>query len=227
MLLLKLILIAPVIVALVLAIVGSFLLTLHRRRGRALANSPSIYVPGKVRTVESPYFDTYVVQGGAAVGGTQGNVLMFAQQQGAINASWPNGVPPNITNMEQPNQLPGGESFLMRALRIVPIGMAEIDLVTFCQNFDVKFFAGTGKYAYCDAPPEFWPGGAGTFTPGTGISSTNGMPDSRSIMAFQTDPILLTDGVNFNVRLIGTPFTASALFFLRIYLEGQKTQPAQ
>lgn len=227
MLLLKLILIAPVILAITLALIGSFLLTLHRRRGRACANSPSIYVTGKVRTVESPYFDTYVVQAGSQVGGSQGNVTMFSQQRGAINATWPNGVPDYITNMEQPNQLPGGESFLMRAFRIVPIGMAEVDLITFQQQFNVKFRAGTGKYAYCDAPPEFWPGGAGSFTPGTGTASANGIPDSRSIMAFLTDPILLTDGLNFNALLQGTPFTASALFWLRIYLEGQKTQPAQ
>jgi hypothetical protein len=164
---------------------------------------------------------------GAQVGGTQGNVVMFSQQRGAINSTWPNGVPEYITNMEQNNQLPGGESFLMRALRLCPIGMAEIDLVTFQQQFNVKFRAGTGKYAYCDAPPEFWPGGAGSFTPGTGTASTNGIPDSRSIMAFVTDPILLTDGLNFNVLLQGTPFTASATFWLRVYLEGQKTQPAQ
>ncbi len=184
-------------------------------------------MPGKVRTTESPYFDTYVVQAGDQVGGSQGSVVMFSQQRGAINATWPNGVPDYITNMEQANQLPGGESFLMRAFRIMPIGMAEVDLVKFCQQFDVKFTAGTGKYAYCDAPPEFWPGGGGTFTPGTGTASTNGVPDTRSIYSFMTDPILLTDGLNFNTRLLGEPFEASSLFWLRIYLEGQKTEPAQ
>jgi hypothetical protein len=190
-------------------------------------NSPSIYVPGKVRTVQSPYYDTYVVQPGSQVGGTQGLVTMFSQIQGVANTVWPNGVPGNITNMTQSNQVPGGESFLMTSLRLVAIGMAEVDAVAFCQNFEVQFQAGTGRYPYCDAPPEFWPGGAGTFTPGTGTASSIGFQDPRANTSLDVDPILLTDGVNFKLLLLGTPFTASQLFWLRVYLEGQKTQPAQ
>lgn len=224
---LQLILVAPIVLVLFAALIASFFITLHRRRERAWANSPSIYVPGKVRTIESPYYDTYVVQAGAQVGGTLGVVNMFNQVQSSINTTYPNGVPANITNMTQANQLPGGESFMMRSLRLVPLGMAEIDLTTFCQNFVIRFLAGTGPIAYCDAPPEFWPSGGGSFTPGTGTSSGLGFPDPNAINVLQTDPIQLTDGVNFTARLIGTPFTASALFFLRVYLDGQKTQPAQ
>lgn len=229
-------LLAPVALAILLALTGAFFITLHRRRDRAWAssfpmpsnsNSPSIYVPGKVRTVQSPYYDTYVIQPGAAVGGTQGFATMFSNVQGTINAVYPNGVPANITNMTQANQLQGGESFLLGSFRIVPIGMAEVDFVTFCQNFDVKLIIGSGNYAYCDAPAEYWAGGAGSFTPGTGTASANGIPDPRAIVPFDVDPILLTDGVNFRVNLVGTPFNASALFWLRVYLDGQKTQPAQ
>lgn len=221
MTILKFMLMLPFAIAITLALVGSFILTLHRRRERAFGNSPSIYVPGKVRTVQSPYYDTYTVAAGAQVGGTSGIVTMF----GNVNGS--NNIAGNITNMTQQFQLAGGESFLMRSLQLVPIGMAEVDLVTFQQNFTSRFIIGTGDYAYCDAPPEFWSAGKGSFTPGTGTSSTNGVPDSRSIFPFDTDPILLTDGTNFRLRLVGTPFTASALFFLRAYLDGQKTQPAQ
>ena len=225
--LLTFIIATPIMLILLAAAIISFFITLHRRRERAWGNSASIYVPGKVRTVESPYYDTYVVAGGGTVGGSLGVVNMFNQVQSSINSTYPNGVPPNITNMTQANQLPGGESFLMRALRIAPIGMAEIDLITFCQNFVVRFAAGTGPIFYCDAPAEFWPSGAGSFTPGTGVSSGLGFPDPNAINALNTDPIELTDGVNFSVRLIGTPFVASSLFFLRVYLDGQKTQPAQ
>lgn len=235
--LLKLFLVMPLAIVFALAIIVSFFLTLHRRRDRALAagnvlypntgNSPSIYVPGQVRTVQSPYYDTYVIQAGSAVGGTQGFATMFSNVQGTINSTYPNGVPPNITNMTMANQLSGGESFLLGSFRVVPIGMAEIDLVTFMQNFDMRLVIGSGNYAYCDAPAEYWAGGAGSFTPGTGTSSVNGLPDPRAIVPFDIDPILLTDGVNFRVLLLGTPFTASALFFLRVYLDGQKTQPAQ
>jgi len=192
-----------------------------------LTNVPSIYVPGKVRTVQSPYYDTYVVQGGSNVGGTQGIVQMFNQVQGVANTTWPSGVPSNITNMTQANQLQGGESFILGSFRIVPIGMAEIDLVTFMQNFNVKLIIGAGNFAYGDAPAEYWAGGAGSFTPGTGTAAGNGLADPRAIVPFDIDPILLTDGVNFRVRLEGTPFEASALFWLRVYLDGQKTQPAQ
>ncbi len=129
--------------------------------------------------------------------------------------------------MAQAMQLQGGESFILGALRLVPIGMAEVDLVTFMQNFNVKLIIGAGNFAYSDAPPEYWAGGAGSFTPGTGTASANGFADPNAIVAFDIDPILLTDGVNFKVKLEGTPFNASALFWLRVYLDGQKTQPAQ
>ena len=191
---LKIIFLAPVILALFTAIIAAFFLTLHRRRGRAMASSyampnmtttPSIYVPGKVRTVQSPYYDTYVVQPGGTVGGAQGVALMFQQVQGVPNAAYPNGVPPNITNMTQAGQLQGGESFILGSFRIVPIGMQEVDFVTFCQNFNTQLIIGSGNYAYCDAPAEYWAGGAGSFTPGTGTSSTNGVPDARAISALE------------------------------------------
>jgi hypothetical protein len=227
---------APIFLILLAVVVVSFIFTLHRRRERAwggshltpnLTTSPSVYVPGKVRTVQSPYYDSYVIQAGSTVGGTQGFATMFSNVQGTVNSLYPNGVPANITNMTQANQLQGGESFLLGSFRIVPIGMQEVDFVTFCQNFDVRLIIGSGNYAYCDAPAEYWAGGAGSFTPGTGTASTNGVPDARAIVPFDVDPILLTDGVNFRVNLLGTPFTAAGLFFLRIYLDGQKTQPAQ
>ena len=190
-------------------------------------NVPSIYVPGKVRTRQSPLYDTYVVAQGANVGGANGTVVMFTQIENQITSTYPNGVPGYITNMQQANQLQGGVSFVLGALRLVPIGMAEVDLVTFMQNFRIKLEIGAGGFAYSDAPPEYWAGGAGSFTPGTGTAALNGFPDTRSIVPFDIDPILLTDGVNFRLRLVGQPFEASAEFFLRVYLDGQFTEPAQ
>ena len=46
-------------------------------------------------------------------------------------------------------------------------------------------------------------------------------------MPFDVDPILLTDGVNFRAEMDGIAFTAASNFTLRVYLDGQKTQPAQ
>jgi hypothetical protein len=192
-----------------------------------MTNVPSIYVPGKVRTRQSPIYDSYVVAAGSNVGGGSGTIVMFTQIENQITSTYPNGVPGYITNMQQANQLQGGVSFVLGALRLVPIGMAEVDLNSFMQNFRVQLQIGAGQFAYSDAPPEYWAGGAGSFTPGTGTSALNGFPDSRAIVPFDVDPILLTDGVNFRVKLIGNPFTASSDFFLRVYLDGQFTEPAQ
>jgi len=182
-------------------------------------NSPSVYVPGKVRTVQSPYYDTYVVASGSSVN-SGGITKMFGNVSGLA------GVGPNITNMQQAFQLQGGESFLLSAFRCVFLGCALADVNAFMINNTVRLIIGAGNYPYCDAPAEFWAGGAGAYG-GTSAAATNGIPDPRAIVPFDVDPIQLTDGVNFQVNIIGTAFTASANFTLRVYLDGQKTQPAQ
>jgi hypothetical protein len=181
--------------------------------------SPSIYVPGKVRTLQSPYYDSYVVAASSSVNPT-GVTKMFGNVQGVA------GIGPNITNMQQAFQLSGGESFLLSSFRVVPIGCGQADLVSFAQNNTIRLIIGAGNFYYCDAPMEYWAGGAGIYG-GTSASANNGIPDPRAIVPFDVDPILLTDGVNFHVEIVGTAFTAAAAFFLRVYLDGQKTQPAQ
>src|SRR5579863_2821459 len=122
-------------------VVLAFVLTLHRRRERAFANtamtSPSVYVPGKVRTVQSPYFDTYVVASGSTVN-SGGVTKMFGNVQGV------GGVGPNITNMQQAFQLSGGESFLLSSFRVVPVGCALADVDTFMINNTVRLIIGAG-----------------------------------------------------------------------------------
>lgn len=215
---------APFSLVIVALFAGALLLSLHRKRGTANAmspttTSPSVYVPGKVRTVQSPYFDTYIVASGSAVN-PGGVTKMFGNVQGI------NGIGPNITNMNQQFQLQGGETFLLAAFRVVPVACALADVDTFFINNTVRLVIGAGNYPYCDAPGEYWAGGAGAYG-GTSAASTNGIPDPRAIVPFDVDPIQLTDGVNFRVDIVGTTFTASANFTLRIYLDGQKTQPAQ
>ena len=218
----ELVLAAPLAVALFLLIVGSWVLTKHRRKGIAWANSatsPSIYVPGKVRTVQSPYYDTYVVAAASSIN-AGGVTKMFGNVQGV------NGIGPNITNMQQAFQLSGGESFLLSAFRVVPVGCALADVNNFFINNTVRLIIGAGNFYYCDAPAEYWAGGAGAYG-GTSAAATNGIPDPRAIVPFDVDPILLTDGVNFRVDIVGTAFTAASNFTLRVYLDGQKSQPAQ
>lgn len=206
-----------------LAVVAGFFLTLHRRREYAFAGSamtsPSVYVPGKVRTVQSPYFDTYVVASGSAIN-PGGVTKMFGNVAGI------GGIGPNITNMQQAFQLSGGESFLLSSFRVVPVGCGLADVDNLMINDTIRLIIGAGNFYYCDAPAEFWAGGAGAYG-GTSAAATNGIPDPRAIVPFDVDPILLTDGVNFRAEIIGTSFNAAANFTLRIYLDGQKTQPAQ
>lgn len=182
-------------------------------------NSPSVYVPGKVRTLQSPYYDTYVVAAAGTVN-PGGLTKMFGNVQGV------NGVGPNITNMQQAFQLSGGESFLLSSFRVAMIGSALADVNSFFLNNTVRLIIGAGNFYYADAPAEYWASGAGAYG-GTSAAATNGIPDPRAIVPFDVDPILLTDGVNFRVELVGTSFAASAAFALRVYLDGQKTQPAQ
>lgn len=181
--------------------------------------SPSIYVPGKVRTIQSPYYDTYVVAAGGTVNPT-GVTKMFGNVQGV------NGIGPNITNMQQAFQLSGGESFLLSSFRVVPVGCALADVNALFINNTIRLIIGAGNFYYCDAPAEYWAGGAGAYG-GTSAAATNGIPDPRAIVPFDVDPILLTDGVNFRAEIVGTSFVAAANFTLRVYLDGQKTQPAQ
>jgi hypothetical protein len=181
--------------------------------------SPSVYVPGKVRTVQSPYYDTLSVAAAGSVN-PSGVTKMFGNIQGV------SGVGPNITNMQQAFQLSGGESFLLSAFRIVPIACGLADLNTFMLNNTVRLIIGAGNFYYCDAPAEYWASGAGSYG-GTSTAATNGIADPRAIVPFDVDPILLTDGVNFRTEIVGTAFPAVAAFTLRVYLDGQKTQPAQ
>ena len=115
---------------------------------------------------------------------------------------------------------------MLSAFRVAPIGCALADVNSFSINNTVRLIIGAGNFYYCDAPSSTGPGGAGAYG-GTSAAATNGIPDPRAIVPFDVDPILLTDGVNSRAEIVGTAFTATANFTLRVYLDGQKTQPAQ
>lgn len=178
-------------------------------------NAGNIYVPGKVRTTQSPLYDSYSIALGAAM--IPGGLLkMFGNVQGLA------GVGPETTNMQQAFTLSGGETFLVRSMRVVPVGCAIADWLKFCKGFTVRLIAGAGSTIFGDAPADYWAAGAGSVG-----DVTNGVPDPRAINSFDIDPVLLTDGINFRVEIVGTsPGNAAAAFFYRVYLDGQRTQPA-
>lgn len=186
--------------------------------GSALVSPASVYVPGKTRTTQSPLYATYKVALGAPLL-ANGLVKMFGDVQGLA------GIGPELTNMMKSFELAGAEQFTVRALRLVPLGCAVADWQVFCQACTVRLIAGSGNIPYADAPPEFWAGGAGI---ATSAAINNGVPDPRAITPFDQDPLLLEDGVNFRVEFVGTsPGNATAAFFLRIYLDGERGAGAQ
>jgi hypothetical protein len=186
--------------------------------GTQLVSPASIYVPGKVRTTQSPLYATYHVALGAALipGGL---VKLFGDVQGI------GGIKPEQTNMQSAFELQGGEQFVVRAMRVVPLGCGAADWTAFCQACTIRLVAGSGNVPYADAPPEFWAGGAGI---SLATAVNNGAPDPRAITPFDVDPLLLEDGVKFHVAIVGTsPGNAIADFFMRVYLDGQRTVAAQ
>jgi hypothetical protein len=175
--------------------------------------SPSIYVPGKLRTTLNPYFDTLVAAAAAAIvpGGTQ---KLFLSVRGKDKAPW-------LTNMQRAGEITG-VNFLCKALRVAFIGCAAADIANFMMSNTVRLVAGAGNLAYADAPAEWWAGGCGV-----NGQPNNGVPDPRAVMEFE--PIQLTDGVSFYVEIVGDAGApvATAAFFARFYLEGQMGAPPQ
>jgi hypothetical protein len=187
--------------------------------GTQLVMPASMYVPGKIRTTQSPLFDTYHVALGAPLI-PAGLVKLFGSIQGT------GGIGPHQTNMQKQFELPGGETFTVRAMRLVPLGCGTADWISFCQSCTVRLVAGSGNIAYADAPPEFWCGGAGINGVTTAVN--NGLPDPRAIVGFDQDPLLLEDGISFHVEFAGVnPGNAVADFFVRVYLDGDRAEGSQ
>jgi hypothetical protein len=173
-------------------------------------NPGSIYTGNTVRTRQSPLYDSFSVATATTLNAA-GLIKMFGNIDGL------NGVGPDTTNMQKAFELQGGTSFLVRSMRCVFIAAAA-DIASFCQKWTVRLIA--GGIRELDAPADYWPGGAGVAG-----SAANGVNDPRAIVGFDLDPILLTDGISFRVELVGTTFTTTAAFFMRVYLDGRITEP--
>jgi len=170
----------------------------------------SILTGTKIRTRQSPLFDSLAVATTTTLTAT-GIIKMFGNIVGV------GGIGPETTNMEKAFELVGGNSFLVRSMRVV-VHAAAADITSFMKGFTVRLIASGIKLL--DAPADFWPGGAGVNT-----VASNGIADPRAVMGFDLDPIQLTDGISFRVELLGTTFTTTAAFFLRVYLDGRWTEP--
>jgi hypothetical protein len=175
-----------------------------------LTPSGSIYTPqGNTRTRQSPLYDSIHIATTTASG-------LLYKMFGNIDGV--GGIGPDITNMQKAFELQGGTSFLVQSMRLCFIAAAA-DIAGFIRNFTVRLIAGGVRLL--DAPADYWPGGGGTST-----VAQNGIADPRAVVAFNVDPIRLTDGIAFRVELVGvTAVTTTADFFLRVYLDGQIEEP--
>jgi len=166
------------------------------------------------RSQYTPLYDTLVIATTTPVGAEQ---TMFGRTAGA------NGI--NITNMTRAFELPGVEAFIVRALRVVPIGCAMLDIVSLMKNYAVRFIR--GRAVELEAPIEYWAGGAGLFGLATTTNATttieqwsNGVPDPRAIASLADMPIRIEGGDHFELKLVGTTFQTTAALFVRFYLDG-------
>lgn len=165
---------------------------------------------GQMRTRQSPLFDSIAV---ATTTALAASYKMFGNVSGTT-------ANPEITNMQQSFKLPGLNKFKVQSLRCV-FHAAAADITSFCKLYTVRLKV--AGILQLEAPADYWPGGAGVST-----AASNGINDPRAVIGFDLDPILITDDMNFFVEAItgGTPFTTTAAFFMRVYLDGRLWEPA-
>jgi hypothetical protein len=169
----------------------------------------------------TPLYDTYVLAANTALPTT---IQLFGSRTAAAD-----GI--NKTNLKRVSQLDDNERFYLQALRFVPIGMDEEDIVNLMKNYAARLKV--GNTIELEAPIEFWAGGAGLA--GVAAASTtattttinirqfsNGVPDPRAVFGMG-DYVIELGGATFSVELVGTTFTSITTgtgIFLRCYLDG-------
>ncbi len=164
-----------------------------------------------------PIYDTYEL---ASAQNTPAEVTLFATPFGGTKTK-------AETNLPRPYQIGAGDLFHMLALRVVPIGMDEADILNWMKKYTVEFLV-DGKLRL-QAPMEYFAGGAGlagfattTATTTTIKHVTNGVPDPRAIASIPRDlEILIGGGNTFKCLFVGTTFgPTTAATFIRVYLDG-------
>jgi len=179
-------------------------------------------VEGQLNYQQSPLYDTYTLAVETAV---PTHIIMFADPISPTKG-------PELTNMKKSHELPTPEKITVMAMRMVTLGMDEVDLISLMKQYTAQLIV-SGK-VLLDAPIEFWPGGAGIVGvvagPTTGVAIEewgNGVSDPRAIASILPDlRIKIEPGETFSVELFGTTFSTAAAtaggtgVFLRCYLDG-------
>jgi len=172
--------------------------------------------PGVLNYQQSPLYDTYQL---AASTATPTKIVFFETPTGASKGK-------NLTNLTRGFELTAPENFRVAAMRFVPVGMNEADLLAFMKNYAATLYV--SEKPLLEAPIEFFAGGAGHLitaeggSTGTAEYAINGVADPRAIATITPeDQILINSGETFRVELNGTSFTTTAAVFLRCYLDGR------
>jgi len=167
------------------------------------------YLPDYLRGQCTPIFDTVDIAAAA-----QAATINFFSHDVASNGRW-------VTNLVEKNKITGPGNFIVVAMRFVPIGITIADLQKWYESYCLRLIRGNSEIAELEAPPEFWPGGAGIHhATGAALWVNNGVPDPRAVASLGRYTIKLTAGDHFSVRLEGTTITPAAAHKLRVYLDG-------
>ncbi len=176
---------------------------------------------------QTPLYDTYSLDKNTA---TPTEIEFFARQAGGS-------VGRQLTNLPKANSVGSGDLFHVLGVRLVCLGMTLKDIIALCKNYTFQFFKNDVKLL--EAPPEFWPGGAGVVGAASTTATTttiqffgNGVPDPRAITSIAPQlEIKLDGGDRFGGKLVGTTFTSENVddpggIFIRCYLDGVWEKPA-
>lgn len=167
------------------------------------------YLPDYLRGQVTPIYDTVDIAASA-----QPAIIQFFAHDVATHGR-------HVTNLVEKNKITGPGNFHTVAMRFFPIGISIADLQKWYESYCLRLIRGNAEIAEIEAPPEFWPGGAGaTQSTATGVWVNNGIPDPRAIASLGRYVIKLTAGDHFSVRLEGVTITPAAAHKIRVYLDG-------
>ena len=213
----------------VAAMIGGFFVILHRGRGGRARRKIGQHQPERTLRARQgahraePLLRYLCRGGGLACLNPGGVTKMFGNVQGRA------GHRPQYSRIRgRLFSSSGGEIVSVEFVPRGPIPVAApADVDQFMINNTVRLIIGAGNFFYCDAPMEYWAGGARAYGGNVCCSDQRDTRPAGYRSLSMSIRFLLTDGVNFRAEINGTTFVAAANFTLRVYLDGQKTQPAQ
>lgn len=175
--------------------------------------------------VQTPLYDTYTLAAAQAIPAT---ITFFDTPASATKGR-------HLTNLSKQRQLVNPEQFIMSALRVVPVGMDEADIIALMKNYRLLF--SLDRKEQLEAPIEFWPGGAGVSGAATTTAATttikqwcNGLPSPGAVNLFgiDADPrigdtrFFIDSETTIDLQLMASasPGNSVGAIHLRIYLDG-------